>query len=247
MKVGEKPFLSREKFLTLFDKLEALGFEKKPVTEILEDVKKVKTALSWLAKRKKEGIETCYRRIVRNCEVVVLTTYSEKLSAPKEHDSGWVVVRNVITNTVLFSFEIRRTLHFIDRLLAVSIAHVEVARKWPDCQFCKTNMGVMYTQDNKMHEREFTCVTKACIGYFEPTGIFLTELPLEGDNKKIFLEPYIRFEKYDYSNKRKGKRVQSRRKKRYYQKHGITEAPSKRLLDRPHDDSTEYHDGDHLQ
>jgi|GEM_PF-3229979 len=247
MKVRDKAYLSQEKFFTLFEKLEALGFAKKPVTEILEDVKKVKTSLSWLAKRKKEGIETCYRRIVKNCEVVVLTTYSEKLNGAKEYDSAWVVVRNLITNTVLFSFEIRRTLHFITRLLDVSVAHMEVARKWPDCQFCKATMGVMYTQDNKMHEREFTCVDKLCIAYFQPTGILLTELPLSPDNKKIFLEPYIRFEKYDEGNKAKEKRVSSRRKKRFFKKHGLTESPSKRLIDKPHDDSERYYDGDHLQ
>jgi len=247
MKVREKSYLSREKFLALFEKLEALGFKKKTVAEVLEDVKKEKVSLSWLAKRKKEGVETCYRKLAKNCEVIVLTTYSEKISGAKEHDSGWVVVRNLISNTVLFSFEIRRTLNFINRLLAVSMAHVEVAQKWPECQFCAMSMGVMYTAENKMHEREFICINKLCVGYFQSTNILLTKLPLSETNKKIFLEPYIRFEKYDEDNKTKDKRVKSKRKKRYYQKHGLTEAPSQGLFGRAHDDSGIYNDGDHLQ
>ena len=242
-----KSFLTKENFFELFEKLEKEQFtvKKSPIT--YQGLLDLGISEDWLKKRKYKR-QRIYSRIVNRKKVFVLTTYSEELGGAVPDACGWVLIKDLLMSSVIFSFEIRRSSKkFFDNLLAQAIAHVEFAERWPNCQFCNIAMVPTKIDEAVMHERQFICRQTRCIGFSQPTNIFITTVKLSEKNSEVFLAGYKRYQEYVEQNRLKGKETFPRRKQRYRSKHGES-PPVKKIdlyegIDPPHDDSGLYSNG----
>ena len=251
IKMKDRSYLSLERFMWMFIEFGMLRLKEKSIDLMMHEVREITVAHAWLAKKKKEGIEKCFHGLINDVEVIVLPTWSDKIGGPKEEDVGWVLNVDTVTKTVLFSFEIRRSPNFIDHMLANAKAHIEIAKKWPLCPLCNIHYGVVQTESGKMHEREFVCLNWHCTAHWQRTGFLVIDIKLTPVNKKVFLEGYIRYEKYEARNQRLGIVHRPRRKMRFAAKYGLEmptlQQPVDKNIDPPHDESGMYNDGDHLE
>ena len=242
-----KSFLVRENFLALFTRLEKEGFTLKRLPISYGGLLALGIAKKWLDKRKYKR-QRIYHRFVNKKEILVLTTYSEELNGANPSGTGWVIIKDLVTGGIIFSFEIHRSSkNFFDNLYNQAVAHVEVAQKWPKCQFCKISLVPMKINESIMHDREFICAQPGCIGFCEPTNKFITTLELSKEHSEVFLSGYKRYQKYAEGNRANNKETFPKRKYRYYAKLGISLKGKKIALeegvDTPHDDSGLYPNG----
>lgn len=203
--------------------------------EIIQNVKNKEIVTFF--KNHNEGIEKCFHGFFNESELIACTTWSDSLGSVKKHDIGWVLLISPHSKEPFFSFEIRRTKNFCDKMIAWIDCMIDIALRWPVLP--GTDIKLELVRANKMHMRRFRPPRNmGSFPFRKPYHFWIVEMDLSENNSKFLIKAFKDF--YSYRRKDDEKRLEAgeeprefRRVKRYKAKHGIK------------DDY--YNDGTHLE
>lgn len=236
MKNQKAVYLNKAVFLALFQQIIERHCVEISKTEIMDTVKNL--AFKSFFKKHHEGIEKCFHGFFNGCEVIVCTTWSDYLDAPKEHDIAWVLLISPNSKEPFFSFEIRRTKNFSEKVLAWLDCMIEIAQRWPTLP--GTDIKLQLVRSSVMHMRRFKPPKSNNYPIRKPYYFWIVEMDLSEKNSKFLINA---FKKYYTYRKKDGERRsgegkeprQVRRVMRHDSKKGI------------HRDDSVFGDGPHLE
>jgi hypothetical protein len=148
------------------------------------------------SKRNKPGVEDCIEIIVGHLVIHCWTTYVSAMGAARDEDLGWVVMTDMRypKKPCLYSFPIRRTEKFLDRLEAWLKAFWEIANHWHvPCVKCKEDPIIRLARNGKMHAVTYACPN----GHWLPNPSVYTGVSEESVK---FMSGY--FQRYDVYQQR---------------------------------------------
>lgn len=237
MKNQKEFYLTEEVFRGLFRKIIERNCSEIAKEELLLRVKNA-GAVAFL-KKYNEGIEKCFHGFFNECEVIICTTWSDSIGKVKEHDIGWVLLISPNSKEPFFSFEIRRSKNYCDKVIAWLDCMIEIAEKWPVMP--QSDIKLELVRASKMHMRRFKPPKYLeTYPFRKPFHFWIVEMDLSEKNSKFLIGAFKRF--YTYRSKDDENRIESglpprqfRRVIRHDQKNGNNT------------DDVVYNDGPHSQ
>lgn len=205
--------------------------------EIMDTVKNL--AFRSFFQKHNEGIEKCFRGFFNGCQVIVCTTWSDYLNGPKEHDIGWVLLISPNSKEPLFSFEIRRTKNFAEKMLAWLDCMIEIANNWPTLPGTTTKLKLV--RSNRMHMRRFVPPpSKTIYPFRKPFYFWIVEMDLSEENSKFLIRAFKNY--YLYRQKDEEKRAEAGLDPRQIKR--VMRSDKKKEIVK---DDTAFNDGPHLE
>lgn len=237
MKNQKSVYLTEVAFRNLFKSIIQRHCVEISKEEIMISVKNL--AFKDFIRKHYEGIEKCFRGVFNVCEVIVCTTWSDYLNAPKEHDVGWVLLISPDSKEPFFSFEIRRTKNFCEKMLDWLDCMIEIAQKWPTLP--GTDIKLKLVRSSQMHMRRFIPPpSKNIYPIRKPYYFWITEMDLSEKNSKFLIGAFKRY--YDYRRKDTKVREEKGLEPREFTR--VIRSDKKKGV---YHDKTAFNDGPHLE
>jgi hypothetical protein len=225
--VNERPYFQNiDVRKTLEEGFSLIQFKEKPRAEIIENLKKLKSAGLINFRKMSKGIEKAYQSEADSFLIIAWTSYEEGF---REHDQAWVLIIDHRNKSPFFSFPINRSQGFFARLFATARVYRERAIHWDACTCCNQKLFWSRIQsddfeviDEQFHNRTLVCGNKQCQQYGIDTGVLVTEMKMPNESdRKYFAAPFERAQKTRKRNRIEGKQTIPRRLIRFWSKLGI--------------------------
>lgn len=159
-RVEETTYLATARFMFLFEELHKLNGIEQEWSETLQSLVHNKVVHRYLSSISRfKGIQKIFRFEVNGKIIIVITTYDPKTGTAKRTGNGWVLIIDLRYKRPFFSFPLRRTRYFIERILAVTQLFIMIAKHWPICPECKEHLSLIRVP-GVMLMRAYTCLSK---------------------------------------------------------------------------------------
>lgn len=190
---------TKEQYFELFAKLMLLGFRRMVIKEIFEELqqqekipkklKKIPKGFTWQWQFIKEKVNEFGIKSIQ-----INTTYREDSEGNfTDNGLGWVVLKDSRVEEKLFSFEIRKTENFLNKILDYASAYSDLLDNWPQCNQCHTDLVLQFSKST-FHAMEFVCITsnKTYMHRQRRPQIYLTNINIKVESKKFLDETFHR-------------------------------------------------------